>query len=144
AQSIDLCVLTGTTSFTPAVQPGQAVARAQVARATISLLNNTLDITGINSSASSTLVRCSQPSVLAGSSFVASVLSNGKPGIPAGGTAQTTVIPIIGGGITIGTLVLNEHIVTGNTVTQNAVHLTIPGLVNLVLGSSTASASCGS
>jgi hypothetical protein len=140
ANSITIGAITGTTGFTPAVQAGQAAAGAQIANVSISLLGVNLNITGVTSTATSTLTRCSAPATLAGTSWTASITANNATIVPAHTTAKNLVVALPGG---LGSLQLNQEIVSGNSITENAVHLNVAGLVDLTLGSSTASASCG-
>ncbi|WP_418060707.1 hypothetical protein [Pimelobacter simplex] len=130
ASQVQTGVLTGTTQS----GPGSAAAQAEVASVRISILGQTINATGLTSSASSALTGCGAPALLSGHSSIASLTLNNKP---VANLDQSLTLPLV-----IGSLGLNERSVTGNTVTRSALHLNVAGLVDLALGQSVAGATC--
>ena len=123
-------VLTGDTQ----TGAGSAAAQAEVASVKISILGQTIEATGLKSSASSTLTRCGSPATLGGLSSIASLKINNKPVL---NLDQPITVPLL-----IGSLGLNQRVVSGNTITESALHLNVAGLVDLALGQSVAGATC--
>jgi len=123
-------VLTGDTQS----GAGSAAAQGEVASVKINLLGQSIEATGLKSSASSTLTSCGSPATLGGLSSIASLKINGKSVL---NLDQPVSLPLI-----IGSLGLNERGVSGNTITESALHLNVAGLVDLALGQSVAGATC--
>jgi hypothetical protein len=131
ANQVSVTAIQGTTKSAPA---GGAQAGASVADVTISLLGTTIKATGLTSSAVSQLTSCSAPATLTGISSIASLTINGKPVVNLN---QPVSVPLL-----IGSLGLNERAVSGNTITQSALHLNVAGLVDLAIGQSVAGVTC--
>ncbi|MDQ6526272.1 hypothetical protein RB608_21815 [Nocardioides sp. LHD-245] len=125
-------VLTGTTT----TGAGLATATATVDNASVSLPGLvTLTVSGVHSEARSQLRSCVAADV-AGSSHLATLTLNGKT-IAVGDKPLT--IPLV-----VGSLSINQQVRTGNTVTQRAVFLDLPGnLLDIAIGESTAGVVCG-
>ncbi|RNL62013.1 hypothetical protein EFK50_09300 [Nocardioides marmoriginsengisoli] len=130
ASSVETGVLTAATQS----GPGSAKAQAEVAGVKIVILGQTIEATGLSSSASSVLSSCGTPAALAGASTIASLKVNNKP---IANVNQPISVPLI-----VGSLGLNERGVVGSTITQSALHLNVLGLVDLALGQSVAGATC--
>jgi hypothetical protein len=114
--------------------PGSAAAQAQVAGVKIVLLGQTIEATGLTSSARSQLSSCASPAATTGLSSILTLTINGRSVANLG---QSITVPLI-----VGALALNEHAVVGHTVSQTALHLNVLGLVDLALGQSVAGATC--
>ncbi|MBO9524083.1 MAG: hypothetical protein J7518_21305 [Nocardioidaceae bacterium] len=127
-------VRTGLLNASTKSGPGSAAAKAQVASIKINLLGQTIEATGLTSSASSTLSSCSAPAALGAASSIATLRINNKPVL---NLDQPVSLPLV-----VGSLGLNERAVAGSTVTQSALHLTVLGLVDLAIAQSTAGATC--
>lgn len=134
--SISVGALTGTSTNGPA---GSASAYAQIPDITISLLGHTIEITALTSNASSTLTSCTSPATLVGHSTFATLAIDGVIS-PNQHTDKPLSIPVAG----LGVIAFNQTSVSGNTVTQSAVHIAVAGLVDIALGQSVAGATCGS
>jgi hypothetical protein len=136
ANAIQLGLIQGATQTFPLVLPGGSAAQANVANAAISLLGLTITVAGLRSQAGSQLLSCTSPAVLHGDSYIAQLTLNGK--------ALTVLdkpitIPLLG----LGNLYLNQTVVVGNTITQRALFLDLPGTaLDVVLGESFAGESC--
>jgi hypothetical protein len=139
ANSISIGAITGTSAFTPKVQPGETAAGAQIANVTINLLGTSINLTGITSTATAQLTRCSAPTVLSSIGYITSLTINGKAIAPPANSAHNVVVPL-----GIGSLILNQQVVSGSSVTEDVVHLNVLGLVDLVIGGSSAEVHCGS
>jgi hypothetical protein len=124
-------VLTGATTR----GAGLAAASATVDDAQVSLPGLlTLSVSGVHSEVRSQLRSCTAADV-AGSSHIASLTLNGKT-IVVGDKPLT--IPLV-----VGSLSLNQQVRAGNTVTQRAVFLDLPGnLLDIAIGESTAGVVC--
>ncbi len=118
---------------------GSASADALVAAAGIKVPSLALNIqvTGVRTDASSKLTSCSAPAQLSGNSTIASLKINGLS-VTVGD--QPLTIPLV-----VGALHLNQKVVSGNTITRRALFLDLPGTaLDVVIGESTAGATCGS
>ncbi|HLJ88530.1 MAG TPA: choice-of-anchor P family protein [Candidatus Angelobacter sp.] len=73
-----------------------------------------------------------------GSSVIAGLTVLGVPITVTGGVNQTIVLPL-----GLGSLVINEQIATANSITVNALHLTITAIADVVLAHSEADINCG-
>jgi hypothetical protein len=110
-----------------------ARAEAHVADVTVRLGVTAVRIQGVHSQASSTLTSCGSATV-SGTSSVAS-LSVAGVAIPLSGTLT---VPLLGGAIH-----LNQSVRSGNTITQRAVFIDLPGTaLDIVLGESKAGVVC--
>jgi|SRR5579859_3901345 len=99
-----------------------------------SLANLNLTVAGISISADSVLARASQVSGAAGtgSTTISNLSINGTP-IPITGSPNQTV-PIPGGQV-----VINQQTISSTgTAVVNALHVTVPGAVDVVIASATA------
>ncbi len=130
ASSVETGVLTGATQS----GPGSAKGQASVATVKIVILGQTIEATGLSSSAASELSSCGTPATVTGASTIASLKVNNRP---VANLDQPISVPLI-----VGSLGLNERRVVGNTITQSALHLNVLGLVDLALGQSVAGATC--
>ncbi|HLJ86695.1 MAG TPA: choice-of-anchor P family protein [Candidatus Angelobacter sp.] len=77
------------------------------------------------------------PSV-SGNSTIAGLTVLGVPITVTGGVNQTITLPL-----GLGSLVINEQIATANSITVNALHLTITAIADVVLAHSEADINCG-
>jgi hypothetical protein len=134
--SISVGAVTSASANTPA---GSSSAAAQIADVTINLLGHSLEITGLTSNASSTLSSCSAPATLVGNSTFATFAVDGVVS-PNQHTNKPVTINVAG----IGVFAFNQTTVSGNTVTQSAVRISVAGLVDITLGQSVAGTTCGS
>jgi len=101
-----------------------------------SLQNMVLSVAGINISANSVMAEATMVSGAAGSgiSYISNLTVNGVPINVLGSPNQT--VSILGGQI-----VINEQTVTSTgAFVVNALHVTIPGVVDVVIASATAGA----
>ncbi|HWB37340.1 MAG TPA: hypothetical protein VHA75_15080, partial [Rugosimonospora sp.] len=112
--------------------PGSAAAQAEVASVKIQLLGQTVEATGLTSSAASVLSSCAAPAAASGLSSILTLTINGKP---VANLHQSITVPLV-----VGALALNEHAVVGGGVSQTALHLDVLGRVDLALGQSVAGA----
>lgn len=133
--NLSLSVIEGSTQTSPYVPAGVAAAQSHVANATLNLLGISLKVTGLRSETDSTLVSCDKPAITGGQSYIADLILNGKRYVVG---SQAVTIPL-----GIGALYLNQHVVAGNTVTQRALFLDLPGTaLDISLGESVSGASC--
>ena len=110
-----------------------ARAEAHVADVTVKLGVTTVRILGVHSKASSTLTSCGAATV-SGTSSVAS-LNVGGVGIAVPGPLT---VPLLGGAIH-----LNQTVRSGNTITQRAAFIDLPGTsLDIVIGESKAGVAC--
>lgn len=117
-------------------QPATFSARADVTDVTVTVPSVvTLKVTGVHTTAASTLTSCSSAQ-LTGTSTVATLVLNGKT-IKVG-TAPLT-IPLA-----VGTLYLNQRVTTATGITERAVFLDLPGTaLDVVVAESTVAPRCG-
>ncbi len=118
---------------------GLAAADATIAKASISIpaLALTIQATGLASTARSQLTSCAAPATLSGTSKIGSLKVNGVT-IPIL-DGQSITIPLV-----IGSLSINQTVVSGNTIGRRALFLDLPGTaLDVVLAESIAGATCG-
>jgi len=117
-------------------KPATFSARADIADATVSLLGTVnLRVTGVHSTASSTLTSCSSAQ-LTGTSTVGTLVLNGVP-IVVGDKPLT--IPLA-----VGALYLNQRVQTATGITERALFLDLPGTaLDVKIGESSVAPRCG-
>jgi hypothetical protein len=117
-------------------KPATFAAHADIADTSVNILGTVnLKVTGVHTTASSTLTSCSTAQ-LTGTSSVGTLSLNGLP-ITVGSTPLT--IPLV-----IGTLYLNQRVVTATGITERAVFLDLPGTaLDVVIGASSVAPRCG-
>jgi hypothetical protein len=119
--------------------PGSAAADASIAKASITIpaLALNIQVTGLASTARSQLSSCAAPATLTSSSKIGSLKVNGLT-IPVL-DGQSLTIPLV-----IGSLSINQTVVSGNTIGRRALFLDLPGTaLDVVLAESIAGAVCG-
>jgi hypothetical protein len=139
ANSVSLGALSGLTEFAPAIGAGGTASQAQIAGLTISLLGISIKLTGLSSEANVHLTSCGSAAVVNGSSSIETLTINGKDYSPSANSGHLVTISL-----GVATLTLNEHNIVGNTITQSALHLSVPGVADLALGQTVAGATCAS
>jgi hypothetical protein len=117
-------------------KPATFAAHSDVADTTVNILSTVnLKVTGVHTTASSTLTSCSTAQ-LTGTSSVGTLVLNGVP-ITVGSTSLT--IPLV-----VGTLYLNQRVTTATGITERAVFLDLPGTaLDVVIGASSVAPRCG-